>query len=222
MEECTWGHTDCANMGDKCLLCITNSQYYQEPKQQKRYGMNRRAQKKDGRQGSGFEYKNHQTNEAILEAKSGMTLNSGATVLEKGDEQIRGIINIMEELKTKTGEKARGAKSFAVKREWLEKLTREAKAEGHEFWYLKFQFNEGENDTYVVVDQEIIMSMVKTMVEDRRKAAKADARIKLAERQADLERAKIAPLLAEIELLKAERDALKQELGKDDFDITNL
>lgn len=201
---CEWGHDDCANEDDKCFLCITESLQYVARKQQKRYGMRNHAQKKDGRQGSGFEFKNHQNNEAILQASSGMTLNSGATVIEKGDEQIRGVIRVMEELKTKTGEKARGAKSFAVKKEWLDKLHTEAMAENMEFWYLKFSFFEFDPNVYVVVEQDIIMSMVKTMVEDRKRFYQADKRINLAEKKTAYMQAKNAELLSENELLKAQ------------------
>ena len=56
-----------------------------------------------------------------------MTLNSGATVLEKGDEQISGIINVMEELKTQMPDRAKGTKTFTIKRQWLDKLNKEAK-----------------------------------------------------------------------------------------------
>ena len=44
----------------------------------------------------------------------------------KGDEQIRGLISWMFESKTQEIERARGHKQFTIKREWLEKLEREA------------------------------------------------------------------------------------------------
>lgn len=203
-QECKWGYEDCTS--DKCVLCVTNGLKYEEPK--KRYPMRRNTQKADKRMGSGFEFANHQSNEAILSSK--MTLNSGATVKEKGDEQITGIIRIMEELKTQMPERARGTKSFAIQRKWLEKLNREAKAENMEFWYLKFAFSEDEgaavkdSQVYVVVEQDIIMSMVKTMAMDRRKAKEVDAKIDFYQKKSIETEAKNVALKAEIDTLKAQ------------------
>lgn len=120
---------------------FSDSVNYVPIKQKKRYTLNRKqANKPDKRKGSSFEYNNHKNNIKILkdDVTSSMTLNSGATIIEKGDEQISGIIEIMEELKTQMPDRAKGTKSFTIKREWLDKLHREALQENKEFWYLKF------------------------------------------------------------------------------------
>ena len=120
--SCRWGYEDCQSPSE-CIYCVSDGLRYTPPK--KRYKLKVNNQKADGRQGSNFEYANHKRNEEML-AKSRMTINSGATAKEKGDEQISGIINVMEELKTQEPERGKGCKSFAIKRHWLNKLHVEA------------------------------------------------------------------------------------------------
>lgn len=199
--SCKWGHEDCKNVDEKCYLCNSVDFHY-DPVKVKKYGLKKHAQKEDKRMGSGFEYKNHVKNEAILSASSSMTLNSGATVLQKGDEQIRGIVNIMEELKTKVVEQAPGKKTFTIQKKWLDKLHREALAEHMEFWYLKFAFHEFDNDIYCITEQDIIMSMVKTMVEDRKAVNVEKHKAAIAEKQRRVFEAENIKLQAEIDLLK--------------------
>ena len=176
MATCEWDMLDCKFLGtEKCDTCFVYQQNYRQIKNKTNQQLASRQQKASKRIGSNFEYKNHQSNVEVLSDKvvSGMTLNSGATVLEKGDEQIRGLIRVMEELKTKVTQKTQGKKNFTIQKSWLEKLHREAKEADMEFWYLKFSFLENDRDVYVVVEQDIIMSMIKTMVEDRKKAIHA-------------------------------------------------
>ena len=206
---CDWGvENECAHAGTyKCDICFSPRQYFEEKKVKKRKpALARRQNKADGRTGSTFEFQNHKTNASILkdDVVSGMTLNSGATVLEKGDEQIRGIINIMEELKTKVTEKARGAKTFTIQKKWLDKLHVEALKEKMEFWYLKFSFFEADQDVYVAVEQDVIMSMVKTMVDDRRNLQREKRRADVENKRRELAEAELIAAKAEIELLKAE------------------
>lgn len=202
---CEWGHTDCKNEGIKCHLCVARDFHYDPVIVKRPKPMARRQQKADKRMGSSFEYRNHVSNEALLESavSSSMTPNSGATARAKGDEQIRGLINIMEELKTKVTEQAPGKKSFTIKKEWLDKLNREAKAEGMEFWYLKFAFNEHDQDVYIIVEEDVIMSMVATMVEDRKKANEADLKVEIAEKERRLIETQNIKLQAKIDLLEA-------------------
>lgn len=201
---CEWGReSECAHAGSfHCDICFGPEQYFERKKTKAKTGLARRQNKADGRTGSNFEFQNHKTNAAVLkdDVVSGMTLNSGATVLEKGDEQIRGIINIMEELKTKTVQKARGAKTFTIQKGWLDKLHIEALKEKMEFWYLKFSFLEGDRDVYVITEQDIIMSMVKTMVTDRREK-------KLLQKVADREKTERTKLEAEVAALQAKVSA---------------
>lgn len=212
--SCEWDlENECAHAGTyKCDICFGPRQYFEEKQVKNRKGLARRQNKPDSRTGSAFEYQNHKTNEAVLkdDVVSSMTLNSGATVLEKGDEQIRGIINIMEELKTKITEKAKGAKTFTIQKKWLDKLHIEALKEKMEFWYLKFSFLEGDRDVYVITEQDIIMSMVKTMVTDRREKKFL---LKFAER----EKAERERLYAELAEQRAEIEAYRKNEELMDF-----
>jgi len=201
--SCEWGHDNCKNEGVKCELCVVRDFHYDPIVRKTPKPMAKRQQRQDKRMGSSFEYKNHVSNQNLLtDVSSRMTPNSGAGRV-KGDEEIRGIINIMEELKTKVKEQAPGKQSFTIKREWLDKLHREAMAVNKEFWYLKFAFHEHDNDVYVIVEQDIIMSMVKTMVEDRKKVNEAALKQDIAEKERRLKEAENIKLLAEIDVLKA-------------------
>ena len=212
-EPCVIGGVCCdtfATRPERCALCFDQS-YYVPVKTIARNTLGRN--KKSKRMGSRFEHENHLHNTKVI-ATSNMTPNSGAGNI-KGDEQISGIISIMEELKTRIKPKlSRGSEVFTVRKEWLDKLTSEASAENKEFWYLKFRFNEAEDDTYVVVNQDIIMSMIKTMVKDRSTAKQADDRIKYFEQMAAYESAKTATLEAKIRMLEAKVKVMQNESGK--------
>ena len=209
--SCEWHHDDCKFENVKCDLCFTDSQQYR-PKAIKKTNIAKRAAKADGRMGSNFEFNSHKRNQAILNgAVSSMTLNSGATVYQKGDEQIQGIIRIMEELKTKVAEQAPGKKTFTIQKKWLDKLAKEAPEENMEFWYLKFKFQESDNQGYIIVDQDMIMSMVLTMSEDRKEVNKIKARFDAENKRRELAEVKLLEAQKEIELLKAELELAKIE-----------
>ena len=195
----------------KCTLCFRNA-YYVPVKQKPR---KKYVGKNSNRMGAKFEKENHEANQKLL-ASSNQTPNSGAGKI-KGDEQISGIIHVMEELKTKVKPKiARGSQTFTIHKDWLDKLTKEAQAENKEIWYLKFRFNETEEDTYVVVDQNIIMSMIKTMTEDRKKARLAQGEVDLAKAKAELLDAENTKLRAEIRLRETELRVLNDRIGEKD------
>lgn len=208
--SCEWGRTDCKNEGNKCYLC-TAPDYHYDPKFKKKQTMAK--YKVTGRQGALFEARNHVNNHDLLnDVSSRMTPNSGAGKV-KGDEEIRGIINIMEELKThqkKNEGRQPGKESFTIQKAWLHKLNKEAKEANKEFWYLKFAFKDEDHDHYVVVESDTIMSMVKTMVEDRRIAKHAQAKIDVSEKRARLKEAESAMLFAENEYLKARIKELEE------------
>ena len=89
--SCKFMHDDCRNEGIECDLCFTDGPGGQYIKMQakKQKGLARRQQKADKRAGSSFEYRNHELNKSMLaDTITSMTVNSGATVLEKGDEQM--------------------------------------------------------------------------------------------------------------------------------------
>lgn len=202
--SCEWGRTDCKNEDNKCYLC-TAPDYHYDPKFKKKQTMAKAKVTK--RQGSLFEARNHVNNHDLLnDVTSRMTPNSGAGGTYKGDEQITGIIRVMEELKThqtKNQGRQPGKETFTIKKEWLEKLNREAKAENMSFWYLKFAFRDEDLNSYCITESDVIMSMVKTMVEDRRTAKHAQAKIDVSEKRARLKEAESAMLFAENEYLKA-------------------
>lgn len=200
LANCKFDHIDCSRLGANCDLCFDSFHYRKKVAKQP----SQRKQSVDKRMGSSFEFKNHQNNAALLGVSTNMTPNSGATGRKKGDEQISGIIEIMEELKTKISKQAPGKETFTMKKEWLEKLNKEAQRENKEFWYLKFSFHEHDENVYVVTEQDIIMSMVKTMVIDRQKANKADALVDVAEKQRQKIHADLIAAQAEIELLKSQ------------------
>ena len=205
---CEWGHENCRNMNDKCSLCFGESFHYRPAIVKERP---QRKQQADKRMGGGFEYKNHQNNVALLAgAASNMTPNSGAGKV-KGDERISGLINIMEELKTKVTKQIPGKESFTIKREWLTKLKREAQIENMEFFYLKFSFNEHDSDIYIVVQQDTVMDMVATMAYNRKIAKNAHLAIDVAEKRARLKEAENIKLIAEIDLLKAQLELKEHE-----------
>lgn len=215
--SCTWGQTDCKNEDIMCYLCPVESFRYEPTK--KRAPMKSRSSGPDGRMGSRFEASNHEKNKATV--STDMTLNSGATGKEKGDEQIRGIIEVMEELKTQMPDRKKGTDSFAIKRKWLEKLTMEAKKENKEFWYLKFCFSELEtNQVYVVVEEDIIMSMIKTMIMDRKKAIEVDAKLDLYKKKYEEQQAHTVALEAKIAAMEATVEyALAQKKADELFSI---
>lgn len=212
--SCDWGRTDCKNEDTKCHLC-TAPDYHYESKYKKKQSMAKAKVTK--RQGSLFEARNHVNNHDLLtDVSSRMTPNSGAGKV-KGDEEIRGIINIMEELKThqkKNEGRQPGKESFTIQKNWLIKLNKEAKEANKEFWYLKFAFKDEDHDHYVVVESDTIMSMVKTMVEDRRVAKGAEYKISIAEKKAMLKEAESVKLFAENELLKARIKELEFQLSE--------
>ena len=211
--SCEWGHTDCEGEGTKCELCFSDSFHYKPAKARKKPQLAKRQPKEDGRMGSSFEFKNHQANEALITgASTRMTPNSGAGHI-KGDQEINGIITVMEELKTKVKKQAPGRKTFTIEKEWLDKLNREARAVNKEFWYLKFCFNQFDEDIYIIVEQDIIMSMVKTMIEDRKAVTAERLKAEVAEKRRQLVEAELVAAKAEIELLKAQLTQAQFERG---------
>lgn len=209
MMECKWNQYDCLNADKKCYLCFERDQHYLSGTKKV---MPKKA-KPSARKGAQFEANNSNLNNEILLGGSRNTPNSGAGMI-KGDEEIRGLINTMEELKEQNSTTSKGAKTFTIHKEWLTKLKREAEAANKEFYYLKFVFGKDDvaiNDYYVIIDKDQLMSMIKTMWEDRKVAKLAQGEIDLANKRARLEEAEKAKLLAELDALKAELALYKQK-----------
>lgn len=197
---------------NKCAICVDECFYYPK-KQRKKTSLSANPNKASKRMGAKFELSNHINNKRLISAATNMTPNSGAGSYIKGDEQITGIINIMEELKTKIVPKiSRGEKAFTINKGWLTKLDAEAKRENKEFWYLKFKFLESDEDSYVVVNEEIIMSMVYTIIKDRDTAQKADLKIDKYKKRLEYETTNNAALQAKIDYLQTELNELRANL----------
>lgn len=212
--ECKYGYNDCISPPEDCLFC-SNGLKYKEPK--KKYSFKKKQQRPDKRKGSAFEYANHERNKSVLSSK--MTLNSGATNKEKGDENlVIGSIKVMEELKTQEAKRGKGCKTFTIKREWLNKLHTEALQRNFDFWYLKFAFNEDEaagmkaekfsegnpaGNVFIVVEQDVIMAMVQRLAQDEIKAASIDDKLDFYKKKWLAEEAGNVHLKAENEMLKA-------------------
>lgn len=214
MPECRWHRDDCRHYPEKCDLCFTEEQCYR-PVNERKTGIRKKADRPGRRNGAAFEYKNHKRNQAVLKStESFMTPNSGALPWSKGDEQIKGLLRAMEELKTRTGTKAAGEKSFTIKKEWLTKLNREAKAENMEFWYLKFSFHEDDSDIYCITEQDMVMSMIKTMAEDRRNLISEKLSKESLLKECEFLKAELIAKAAEAEMYRAK---LRECSGKDIF-----
>lgn len=203
---CKFDKTDCENdIGGRSDVCDTcwNSFYYKPVKKKKTYRLNKHRTVTDKRQGARFEQKNHYQNEAVLSPStvSSLTPNSGAGYI-KGDEQISGIITVMEELKTRTKKQAPGKETFTIHKKWLDKLNREATEAGKEFWYLKFSFFEDDDNIYCIVPSSIIMSMITTMKKDRETADISDYRVQQANARAAVSETKCAYLEAQLKELR--------------------
>ena len=203
--SCEFGYIDCKNENKRCDLCF-NGQHYVATKPKSNGLRKRNTEKPTGRMGEVFERNNNKAvKNNINSVTTSMTPNSGAGKV-KGDQQIVGLICIMEELKTQDPNRARGHSQFTIQRKWLDKLDREAPMENMEFWYLKFAFCDTDDQSYVVIDSAQMNDMIATIVHDRKKANEADAKIKVAETRRMLAEAESTKLFAEIEYLKAVLD----------------
>jgi hypothetical protein len=201
--SCEYGYDDCQN-ADKCYLCVDESQYRAPKKVAPKKNIIKT--KKTGRMGAISEEKSFNQMQSALSTSVTGTPNSGAGKV-KGDEQIRGLINVMIELKTTTRKninKEPGKETFTVQRAHLEKLEREAKAENMEFQFLKFSFKEHDDRFYCVTRDEDIIDMVVTMKHDREELTKVQNEVDVHKRRTELVEAQNTALLAEIELLKAQ------------------
>lgn len=216
--SCDWSHDDCQFEGtEKCDTCFSESFHYKPAVVKKKHRLARHANKADGRGGSEFEHRNFKTNQSVLNTTTcKMTINSGATVLEKGDAWIRGMVNIMEEYKTKTVQKAKGKETFTIHKEWLDTLLsnfKEANKKGEDFEFsdLRFSFREADSDVYVIIRHEEFLSWIKTLNLDRLTAREAELKINLANRQKETVEAKLAESYARIAELEAQIELLEHK-----------
>lgn len=85
------------------------------------------------------------------------TANSGATAFSKGDVVLAGLMLI--ECKTVTKEQ----KSFAIKRDWIEKNREEAFSMGTPYSTLAFDFGDGEQ--HYIIDETLFKKLVNYLKE---------------------------------------------------------
>ena len=199
---CKYDHLDCKNHGDEdyCLLCFNSDKY--NPIKKKQGFIKKNTNKQSNRMGSQAEMINHKNLENTLKTEANMTPNSGAGKV-KGDEQIRGLINWMMESKTQEIERVRGHKQFTIKREWLDKLEKEAPKENIEFWSLIFSFKDNDEKLYAIMDVKQVYDCIATLKEDRKIAKAAQQKIDIANKHRILVEAENTKLQAEIDYLKA-------------------
>lgn len=204
----------------KCDLCDGNM--YFEPIRVKPKPM-LRTQKKSERMGSRFEEENHKNNvELVGGLNCFLTPNSGAGSIYKGDEWIQGFISVMQELKTNVKPKiARGSKTYTCRRAELEKVKREGVDANVEFMYLKFRFNEADSDTYTIISDDVMDSVIAALVEDRKKVQAVDSLKKYYEAKDKYQKSRIVELEAriislenKIGLLEAEKKLSCEKLKK--------
>ena len=113
--SCEFEYTDCKNEDKRCDLCFNASNYV--PIKPKSNGLRKRnTEKPTGRMGELFERNNNKAvKNNINSVTTSMTPNSGAGKV-KGDQQIVGLVRIMEELKTQDPHRARGHSQFTIQR----------------------------------------------------------------------------------------------------------
>lgn len=197
--NCKYLYEDCTQNEDMCLLCIRGTKYI--PPKKRQYGIKQNRNKLTNRMGANAEKIAQDKNKATID--SNMTPNSGAGNV-KGDIQLKGLVNIMQEVKTQEVIRARGHSQFTIKKEWLDKLDLEAKKENMEFWHLIFSFKDTDKKQYCVIDMQQMQDMIATLIEDRKIAKLAESKIDIANKKRALIEAENLTLLAKIDLLEAE------------------
>lgn len=215
-STCRWGAVNCKFDGtDKCAICFTVRQFFKFKEEKRKTSLKQRSQRVDKRQGSAFEVANHKRNvSSIKRTESSMTINSGATRKQKGDENITGYVKVAEELKTQMPNRIKGTKSFTVQRSWLDKLHQESLQHNQEFWYLVFAFSENEGinpagDTFVISEKEMIFNMIQSMISDRRKADIAAQQLDVSIKETEMVKAENVALLTKIQYLEAQLELVK-------------
>ena len=214
--SCQWGAKDCKFEGkEQCQFCITDKLKYKQKDIKQPRKMRYHSNKADNRQGSEFEHNTQKTiAQHIKETEANMTLNSGATKQEKGDILIKGYLNVMIECKTQLPVRSRGINQFTIKREWLEKIARESEERDQDLWTLVFSFSEQEYQSYAIMDKEMFIEMITTMISDRKRADLASLQSKLDQQKVETKDKEISYLRSKIQELEIENDILKKSLSE--------
>ncbi|WP_157066980.1 hypothetical protein [Alicyclobacillus shizuokensis] len=107
----------------------------------------------------------HRYNRAVSKAKdvARRQLASGSLSFALGDMITEEKLTAaLAEYKERGSLDSRGEKQIVIKREWLEKLAKEAREMNREYYFLPFRFK-GDDKQYVVMDYNILLSYVQTI-----------------------------------------------------------
>lgn len=207
--KCKYGLPDCVNEEtDQCQVCFTYAANYVKRKTKKRYYL-KKHHEKFNRTGSKFEQKNQYRNKKMLDTVSSLTPNSGAGNV-KGDLQIKGLVNIMEEYKTKVIKQTRGKETFTIKKQWLKKLEKEANAAEMDFWTLKFSFFEDDEKIYSIIDSVLFSNLIANIIELKREKKEKDDFVKLINLEKERAELENTMLRNKIEELKIKNKKIKK------------
>ena len=100
---------------------------------------------KEGQNKPSRYYSNKQEKKVAKDFNGVQTKNSGATKFGgKGDVLLPGLMSI--ECKTKTSKSG----SISIKREWLDKITKESLFDGKKYYSLAFNFGPDEENYYII------------------------------------------------------------------------
>lgn len=101
-------------------------------------------------------YSKAQENRVAKAISGKRTLNSGATLFQKGDVHSN---NFCIECKTALTEKA----SMSIKRDWIDKLKEETFASGKSFWALVFNFGNAnalrKEENFYIISEELFIKL---------------------------------------------------------------
>lgn len=114
--------------------------------------INKSERIKDGEKKPTRYYSKKQEKSVVNNLVGVATKNSGATMFDKGDVKLD---NFALECKTKT----KYSESVSIKKEWLEKIDKEALFMGKKYSALAFNFGPDENN-YYVIDEYLFKKLI--------------------------------------------------------------
>ena len=114
-----------------------------------------RVREKEGEAKKPTRFYSSRQEKTVAKAVGGrQTANSGATMFGgKSDVSIGSLFSL--ECKTKTSP----SESISIKKEWLEKLAREAVSDGHPYSALAFNFGP-DQENYYIIDEYLFQDLV--------------------------------------------------------------
>jgi len=129
-----------------CAVCNNYDKYKPPAAVQKKSKLSRK-----GKKGMDFEEKVVDVyNKARRQPASGAFWNKPGDIITP---------EMLMEVKERNIVNSKGEKSITIKKEWLEKIKREAYGLGRPFWCLPFRFGNDE-DIYVVIDFQDLLALI--------------------------------------------------------------